>query len=381
VQRPVIVFGAGATAACGGPTTDQILPSAFQGFYGPSRPRSFEREDFFGTVEHFLVSVFQLPRSQSERTAQHYPSLPLLLSLVDTAIDRGQPFAGQTVEDLRRVRACIEYLIFAVLYETLQHTEEKNPYRRTFDALWKLQIEPVVISLNYDVIADNALFALALQASPGEPEKPAAQPSQHRLPNYGCDIRTVAYAQRPHNFGLLLKLHGSLNWIYCPNCHRLDIGLVEVGPELVSTRKVLDDLYQEVNLHDKYSCRGAFCIDCQFPTRPVLITPTYRKDYRNPHIARVWYDAERYLRDADRVFLIGYSLPSDDVEVIYLLKRGLQHLVGSHGTITVVSHAAKDGKMGPDDVALRYRSIFGNDCVWQPIGFQEWVKRWELSPI
>jgi hypothetical protein len=181
----------------------------------------------------------------------------------------------------------LEYLIFAVLYESLQRIEEQNPYRRTFNALCRLGIEPVVISLNYDVIADNALFALALQAARENPELPAARRSQHRLPNYGCDIRTAAYSERPHNFGSLLKLHGSLNWIYCPNCHRLDIGLVEVGPELIYTRKVLDDLYQEVNLHDKYSCQGAFCKDCQFPTRPVLITPTFRKDYRNPHIAQV----------------------------------------------------------------------------------------------
>jgi hypothetical protein len=381
LQRPVIVFGAGATAACGGPTTDQILPSAFQGFYGPTLPASFQREDFFGTVEQFLVNVFQLPASQSGRTAQHYPSLPLLLSLIDTAIDRGQPFAGQTVEDLRKVRASLEYLIFAVLYESLQHTEEENPYRKTFNALCKLGIEPVVISLNYDVIADNALFALALQATtPGPAGRPADQRSQHRLPNYGCDIRTAAYSERPHNFGSLLKLHGSLNWIYCPNCHRLDIGLVEVGPEMLSTRKVLEDLYQEVNLHDKYSCQGAFCKDCQFPTRPVLITPTFRKDYRNPHIAQVWYDAERALRNADRVFLVGYSLPSDDVEVVYLLKRGLHHLVSTPKAITVVSHSSGQNSMGSGEVGLRYRSVFGDKCDWQSIGFGAWVDSWTLDP-
>lgn len=381
LQKPVVIFGAGATAACGGPTTDQILPSAFRGFYGPSRPRSFEREDFFGTVECFLIDAFQLPKAQDQRTSQHYPSLPLLLSLIDTAIDRNQPFAGQTVAKLRDVRAAVEYLIFAVLFESLQHTEERNPYRRMFDALSKLHFEPVVISLNYDVIADNALFALSLQPALETTETSAAQRSQHRLPDYGCDIRTAAYSERLHNFGLLLKLHGSLNWIYCPNCHRLDIGMVEVGPELIYTRKVLDDLYQEVNLHDKYSCQGAFCKDCQFPTRPVLITPTYRKDYRNPHIAQVWYDAERVLRNADRVFLVGYSLPSDDVEVIYLLKRGLQHLVGSPGAITVVLRGGTTGDIGSNEVGLRYRSIFGDTCDYQFSGFQEWVKQWESNPL
>jgi len=379
LQRPVVIFGAGATAACGGPITDQILPTAFEGYNGAC-PKSFQREDFFETIEQFLVNTFQLPVSQSERTAKHYPALPLLLSLIDTAIDRNQPFADQTVEDLRNVRGSLEYLIFAVLQESLKHTQAQNPYRQMFNALYAIHIEPVVISLNYDVIADNALFALGLEASVEEPGLSQEGRSQHRLPNYGCDIRTAAYFERPHDFGLILKLHGSLNWIYCPNCHRLDIGLVQEGPELMYTRKVLDDLYQEVNLHDKYSCRGASCKDCNFPTRPVLITPTHRKDYRNPHIAQVWYDAERVLRAADRVILVGYSLPTDDVEVVYLLKRSLQHLVNSAKAITVVLHSSQDRDIASSEVGLRYRSIFGNRCDWQPIGFSDWLEQWKLNP-
>jgi hypothetical protein len=52
--------------------------------------------------------------------------------------------------------------------------------------------------------------------------------------------------------------------------------------------------------------------------RPVMITPTQKKDYRNPHIAQVWYRAEELLRSASEVVFVGYSMPSDDVEVVYL---------------------------------------------------------------
>jgi hypothetical protein len=97
--------------------------------------------------------------------------------------------------------------------------------------------------------------------------------------------------------------------------------------------------------------------------------------------AQVWYAAERVLRNADRVFLVGYSLPSDDVEVIYLLKRGLQHLVGSPGAITVVLHGGKTGDIGSNEVGLRYRSIFGDTCDYQFSGFREWVEQWESNPL
>jgi len=76
------------------------------------------------------------------------------------------------------------------------------------------------------------------------------------------------------------------------------------------------------SLDDQYAYK-AQCPECQTRLRPILITPTYRKDYRNPHLARIWYDAERALQRANRVIFVGYSLPDDDVEVIYLLKRGL----------------------------------------------------------
>jgi hypothetical protein len=63
--------------------------------------------------------------------------------------------------------------------------------------------------------------------------------------------------------------------------------------------------------------------------RPVMITPTQKKDYRSPHVARVWYEAERLLRQANQGVFIGYSMPEDDVEVVYLLKRGLSDLTAS----------------------------------------------------
>lgn len=69
--------------------------------------------------------------------------------------------------------------------------------------------------------------------------------------------------------------------------------------------------------------------------RPVMITPTQREDYRNPHITQVWYKAEELLRSASTALFIGYSMPAADVEVIYLFKRGLEHLPAQ--AITVVS--------------------------------------------
>lgn len=103
-----------------------------------------------------------------------------------------------------------------------------------------------------------------------------------------------------------------------------------------------------------------------------MITPTSLKDYRNPHIASLWYQAERALRQCDRIVFVGYSLPWDDVDVIYLLKRGLSHLSGK--SITVVEWAAKPVPIEKHEAGQRYRAVFGRGIDWQPLGFVDWVR-------
>jgi hypothetical protein len=341
--RTVVVFGAGATKACGGPLTNEILPDAL------ALKRRLERAGYIALVERFLGQNFNLPPPSKRRPA-HFPPLPLVLSLVDTALDRGDALGRAWPPDrLRKVRDGLEYLVFALLEHRLRSI---GPHYRLFlDGLYAAEPESVtIVSLNYDIIADNTLARLGAR--------------QQALPDYRCDIATPAYREAPR-FGCLLKVHGSLNWLYCPNCHRLDLGVAPSG----RTVKVRGRLY---DLDSEYGRRGSPCIECETLLRPVLITPTHLKDYRNPHIARVWYEAARALREAERAIFVGYSMPDDDVEVIYLFKRGLAHLDPS--AITVVEYGGeRPVPLEKHPVGLRYRALFGNGLDWHPTGFEAWI--------
>jgi hypothetical protein len=105
--------------------------------------------------------------------------------------------------------------------------------------------------------------------------------------------------------------------------------------------------------------------------RATIITPTRTKDYRNPHIQSIWYEAERTLRGAEHVCFIGYSVPDDDLEVIDLLRRSLGHLPPS--CITVVELDEKGLGIGEHPVGRRYRSIFGDKIEWRVGGFEGWL--------
>lgn len=352
----VVIFGAGATKACGGPLTNEILPYAFK------HARDIERENFLELLESFLVENFHLPKQQSRRTEKSFPSLPLLIGLVDIALDRKHSFGPQwSAERLQDLRRSLDYVIFAVIEHALRRI--RNHYLTLLDRLYRDSLgPPMLISLNYDIIADNALMALAERRE------------SFAFPDYGCDVATPTYRES-RRFGQLYKLHGSLNWLYCPACQRLDLGTSESSRRTV---KAIDVLYREErsgrgDLHDRYSCHGSPCPDCETYVDPVLISPTHMKDYRNPHITQTWYHADRALRRADRVIIAGYSMPPDDVDVIYLLKRGLADLPAKR--ITVVEYDPKGRSPRRHPAGAAYCKLFGDEIDWHPEGFGDYVRR------
>jgi hypothetical protein len=164
-----------------------------------------------------------------------------------------------------------------------------------------------------------------------------------------------------------LKLHGSLNWLHCKTCHRLEIGASESRRFV----KVLSRLVGPT-LEQTYTPGGSLCQVCQTKLRPLLIAPTHLKDYRNPHLAQVWCEAERVLRESNHVIFIGYSLPDDDVEVVYLLTRSMAHLLPQQ--ITVVEYDPSKPLLSAHAVGRRYRTLFGDGIDWHPEGLDLWLQ-------
>lgn len=346
MDNVVIIFGAGATKACGGPLTNEILTRAITTIH-------IDREDFLATLNDFLRDNFH------EVQPGIYPSLPLLISFIDTAIDRNHSLGPNwSREKLSRVRAALDYVIFAVLEYDLK-TLQRNYYLELYQhIIGKTGQFPTTISLNYDIIADNAISRWSNDH--GNPMK--------SFPDYCCDITSPAY-QDKKGTGRLLKLHGSLNWLYCPNCNRLDVGISESGKNSV---KMLEELYIELKLEDRLSCHGRPCLSCGSEVEPVMISPTYFKDYRNPHISRIWYEADQALRHADKVIIIGYSLPEDDLDVLYLLKRSMSHLDPIN--IHVVEYDMLHRPVFDHPVGQRYATLWGNQINWYTDGFEGFLQ-------
>jgi hypothetical protein len=149
--------------------------------------------------------------------------------------------------------------------------------------------------MNYDVIVDAAIMFYGESRA-----EPASAHAEWKFPDYGCDISTDVYLNHPQRFGTLLKLHGSLTWLYCGTCHRLEIGASEARPFVKALKSLVGAGHK---LESFYLGAGSKCQTCGTQLRALLIAPSHLKNYRNPHLANVWYRAEQLLRTANRAVL------------------------------------------------------------------------------
>ncbi|HEX9544449.1 MAG TPA: hypothetical protein VF955_04645, partial [Pyrinomonadaceae bacterium] len=227
--KPVIILGAGATKACGGPLTNEILPAALNGAMADefnSNPVA-DREKLLPLTRDFLVDCFNVPANVHPVRQDQCPALPFLLSMVRRSSDMGQPIGNWTGQRLIEARRAIEYAVFAVIEAALKKIPAGQEFHsQLLEPLYHRGIEPSVVSLNYDVIVDNTMFRLNENLG------------NMRPPDYRVEIATQRYLDfcRAGTWGKLLKIHGSLNWLYCEKCKRLDLF---ISPTSMTTGKAL----------------------------------------------------------------------------------------------------------------------------------------------
>jgi NAD-dependent SIR2 family protein deacetylase len=156
----------------------------------------------------------------------------------------------------------------------------------------------------------------------------------------------------------IMKIHGSVNWLQCPNCNRLFTG---VGDE----KDVWEQYFKPKHCPD---CNSFMMLEPDDASKsPLLeqffITPTFVKIFENAHIKMTWYNAYMDLSEATEVVFIGYSLPEADYHFRTLLRRAIRR----DASITVVlTNSDKPKDYIPKYLhstfpVIRYKSFFGHD--------------------
>lgn len=153
----------------------------------------------------------------------------------------------------------------------------------------------------------------------------------------------------------LLKLHGSLDWWWVPQ----DQSGATLARE--ETRSTFGHPVA-VSREDR---------NLELPGREAFIVPPLAvksRYYANPVTRQLWHDAYAALCHAERITLVGYSLPQTDIVTGGLLAAGLRE---SSAQLEIVDPSADEVATrlqvlgGPGDLSGRLHRFAGSQCIEQ----------------
>ncbi|MDR4496345.1 MAG: hypothetical protein MRK02_00175 [Candidatus Scalindua sp.] len=359
-QKTVYVLGAGFSYDGGFPLQSHILNRILDS--------SVHAEDIIATTDRFFLS--KEPLKQFLDKVFHFsknPSLEDVFTLLDQTIARREYCLGYSWSDLDQIRDTLKRAILTTLHFSLDNLKDKQKlfyeklglhfiFRRLKDKIDKQTFS--IISLNWDPLVEESIYwNIANLKSERLVDvdfccfsNPFGENSRH----------TASILQKSKGIYniKILKLHGSTNWLLCPNCNRLYTG---IGSEtdiwnLYCASQECPHCIKKLNIAED---------DKKPILEPFLITPTFTKVFDNNHIQMIWHNAHVELSEADKIVFIGYSLPEADYHFRTLLRRAVNQNVSIEVVLTSKDKITPDipERMRQYLPPSRYTDFFGKDRV------------------
>lgn len=297
MSETVLILGAGASVCAGVPVMKDFLDRADKLRIDNHVP---DAKDSFDLV---FTALEELQQTHSKATLP-FDNVESVFPAFEMARLIGRLGELRT-EDVKRLPVAMRSLISRTVEETarfpVRGTKVHAPI--AYDNLARylgelygrgLLSRISIITFNYDVCLDYAAQNLSI--------------------NYCLDDSAGAPGLR------ILKLHGSLNWGYCPGCkkvvpwtipnfflgrHFADLGgvpevRIKIGSELSKFRHCQNDAV----------------------IGPYVVPPTWNKAQYHEALEPVWRAAAKELSEARNIFVCGYSLPETDQFFRYLYALG-----------------------------------------------------------
>ncbi|MFH1149496.1 MAG: hypothetical protein V1748_03380 [Actinomycetota bacterium] len=316
-----IFLGAGASAPEGAPLQGDLFKEYFK--YHREHPVESRR-----AMDERLATVFRdffgIDVESDDLEAVEFPTFEETLTMFDLATIKLESFRGCGADPISYILQAdldLVFLIAVILDHKLEgecryHASlvhklvEQEQLRRTF-----------FIDMNYDILADNALMRLW-------PEY---------VIDYGVELANMVDPGDSVPVRLF-KLHGSLNWLYCPTCIELTLTPGE--------GKVAGLVFEP-----------QVCAKCGTGIFPFMVPPSYFKLNYNLFLGNIWKRAEDELMEADRYVFCGYSFPDADIYLKYLLKR-VEMNRGATPDVIVINDFEGKTQAQRDVEISRYRRFF-----------------------
>ena len=310
----VYIVGAGFSHYAGLPLQADFTKALLE-------PRDDEEYAFLPLIEHlskFVSTAFDHSKSAG---ASFWPNLEDVFTNIDMAANTGHHLGTDYAPSkLRTTRRVLLARMMCMLQERLSKAEvKKGPEWTQLNKLFKkLDIDnSAFISMNWDTVIEQKLSQVrGLNSIDYRCGAIAATfPKKSTVV-----VKRLPLPAKPLKMPLV-KMHGSVNWLYCDCCRELywfqAEDAVAVAMQLITVKEG-----EEVGLGDTSGCARWCCPTCRtVPLTTRIATFSFLKALDFPMFEKSWLSAETLLRKADKWIFIGYSLPAADFEFKHLLKR------------------------------------------------------------
>ena len=176
-----------------------------------------------------------------------------------------------------------------------------------------LQKEDTIITFNWDLLLDERLKDKQYPDNEYSQNDNFEEEYKNQWNNFLYNISGMKTARMykreikepyivySNNIGLYLKIHGSIDWFYCPN----------------SSCIAYARTFPVKSIEEDY-----FCGECHTALKPLIIPPVLNKSYKNyPFINLLWNTAIKEISIAEKIVIWGYSLPPTDFYANWLLRQ------------------------------------------------------------
>lgn len=366
-DKIVFILGAGFSKEANSPSQEELVMKIFEIHAIDPNILGDDKIDRF---KKFLTETLHLPEHLQK-------TIPLedIFTPIDRCIADNISFRNLSVETLKEKRSLLYELIGNTLAYLLEQSDKE--YINTFanflvesSATRKEKKydrnDPVsVITTNWDILLDNSIY--------NNIQEKKLSRQYDAVVDYCCYISSYDKSDETVKPGLevlgrggfnvkLLKLHGSLNWLQCPRCHRLYVKF---------NQKIAMNPYNNIDKPSCRHCNNNFNKHTSHNLISNLIMPTFLKDLSNPQYKIVWQNAGIELSEAKRIVFIGYSLPQADFEMRQLLSR----MVAENTEIEVVDYERPNtDDKNYKDLIKRYEQFFGRKVTPHNKGAKSYIE-------
>ena len=283
MRRTVIFLGAGASKSDGAPLQIELFKYYFEAFNDDRIKKKYSNSNAYikkdKRLRAFLNDFFGI-ESFEKANQNEFPTFEEALGILDLAIIKGEEYRNKVgiLNEYREalifsmglaIEYGLDYKNQIISYEN-NHFKLANYIKENYTITGTQKIS--FVSTNYDLLIDNAIIKTFFRDDNIKPK--------------------------------LMKIHGSLNLLYCPVCKNMDM---YDGEKIAVTAMAL---IKSVN-----------CTKCGSLQNRVIVPPTYFKEFSNNYILEQWNESEKLLTSTEHLIFCGYSFPDADMHVKYLLKK------------------------------------------------------------